>query len=369
MPFHRIQQARPWLGRTEADALAACIDRHWLHEGPAAGAFRLSLGQITGAPHVALAPNGMLGLLLALLALDLPAGGEVVMPGFASMAPASAVLMAGLRPVLVDVDPHTFTARPEAFERALGPRTVALMPAHLHGQAAQAAELAQVGRRLGLPVIEHAAHGCGVRYRQQHAGTFGDIGVLEFGPDGALSIGEGAALLCADQRLARRISLLRSLGSESDESPARELVGLNLRVTDLQCAVGQAQITRLPQIRTERQRRFQMYMEGLSGVRPLRFMKIDPHSECIAPSFPVLCPRAAELRHALEHEGVQTRPMFLPLHRQPALRERVDAADLPMCDTLHGEGLLLPMHAGLQDSDVHHVIDVIHRTLGRRATG
>lgn len=368
MQFHRIQQVQPWLGRQETDALAACVDRNWLTEGPAAAAFRQSLTQLTGANHVALAPNGTLGLFLALLGLDLPRGGEIIMPGFTFMASASAAIFAGLKPVLVDVDPHTFAARPEAFERAITPRTVALMPVHIYGQAAYAADVAQLGRKHGLPVIEDAAQACGVRHKGQHAGTFGDIGVISFFADKSVTMGEGAAVLIRDAALARRISLLRNQGRESSGSFVHEALGMNFRITDLQCAVGHAQLARITQVRSDRLRRYQRYRDGLAGLAQVRFMKIDPPSDFIPFRFPLLCPRMPELRDALETAGVQTRSMFYPLHRQPCLQGVVDPVDLPICDTLHGEGLCLPIHQGMSDSDVDHTIEVIRNTLARRSS-
>lgn len=367
MQFHQIQQVQPWLGRSELEALNGCIERNWLTEGPAASAFRQSLSQLTGAPHVALAPNGTLGLFLALLALDLPRGSEIIIPGFTFMASASAAVFAGLKPVLIDVDPNTFTARPEAFERAITPRTSALMPVHIYGQAAYAAEIAAVGKRHGLAVIEDAAQACGVRYRGQHAGTFGDVGVISFFADKTITMGEGAVVLSRDQLLARRISLLRNQGRESSGSFIHEALGMNFRVTDMQCAVGQAQIARLPQVKADRLRRYQLFQESLKGLEQLRFMRVDPNSEFVPFRFPILCPRMPELREALETAGVQTRSMFYPLHRQPCLQGLVEAVDLPICDTLYGEGLCLPIHQGVQDSDVHHMVEVIRRTLSRRS--
>jgi perosamine synthetase len=367
MQFHQIQQVQPWLGRSELEALNGCIERNWLTEGPAASAFRQSLSQLTGAPHVALAPNGTLGLFLALLALDLPRGSEIIIPGFTFMASASAAVFAGLKPVLIDVDPNTFTARPEAFERAITPRTSALMPVHIYGQAAYAAEIAAVGKRHGLAVIEDAAQACGVRYRGQHAGTFGDVGVISFFADKTITMGEGAVVLSRDQLLARRISLLRNQGRESSGSFIHEALGMNFRVTDMQCAVGQAQIARLPQVKADRLRRYQLFQESLKGLEQLRFMRVDPNSEFVPFRFPILCPRMPDLRQALETAGVQTRSMFYPLHRQPCLQGLVDPVDLPICDTLYGEGLCLPIHQGVQDSDVHHMVDVIRRTLSRRS--
>ena len=363
MQIQRVQQVQPWIGRPETEAIEACLERNWLTEGPAAAAFRQNLGQLTGSPHISFAPNGTLGLFLALLALDLPRGSEVIIPGFTFMASASAAVFAGLKPVLIDVDPNTFAARPEAFERAITSRTSALMPVHIYGQAANAAEIAQIGRRRGLAVIEDAAQACGVRYRGQHAGTFGDVGVISFFADKSITMGEGAVVMARDPALARRISLIRNQGRESSGTFVHEMLGMNFRVTDLQCALGNAQLARLPQVRADRLRRYNLYAETLAGLPQMRLMRLDPNSDFIPFRFPLLCPRMPELREALENASIQTRSMFYPLHRQPCLQGLIDPVDLPICDTLFGEGLCLPIHQGVSDEDVRRACDIIRHTL------
>lgn len=362
-----IQQVQPWLGKPELEAVEGCIQRNWLTEGPAAQTFRQQLGLLTGAPHVALAPNGTLGLFLALLGLNLPRGSEIIIPGFTFMASASAAVFAGLKPVLIDVDPHTFSARPEAFERAITSRTKALMPVHIYGQAAYATEIAELGKRYNIAVIEDAAQACGVHHRGRHAGTLGDVGVISFFADKTVTMGEGAAVISKDADLAHRINLLRNQGRESSGTFVHEALGMNFRITDMQCAIGSAQLQRLSAIKADRLRRYQLYQEGLSGLKQVRFMKTDPHSDFIPFRFPILCPQISAIREALEKAKVQTRSMFYPLHRQPCLQGIVDPVDLPICDTLHGEGLCLPIHQGVSEDDIQKIVDIIRHTLSRQA--
>jgi perosamine synthetase len=358
-----LSQVQPWLDQAESDAVLACLDRQWLTEGPQAACLRERLSVLTGAQQVVLAPNGTLGLYLALLALNLPRGSEVVMPSFTFMATASAAVFAGLKPVLIDVDPNTFSATPAAFERAVTPRTSLLMPVHIYGQAAYAAEIAALGDRLGLPVLEDAAQACGVRYRGRHAGTLGTLGVLSFFADKSVTMGEGGAVMTNDVALGRRLKLLRNQGREHSGTFIHEALGMNFRVTDMQCAVGNVQLGRLEQVRVDRLRRYGLYAEGLRGLPGVELMAVDPDSEFIPFRFPFLCQRMPEVRMALDALGVQTRSMFYPLHRQPCLEGIVDPVKLPVSERLYEEGICLPIHQAVQDAEVERIVAVVRSVL------
>lgn len=358
-----VCQVQPWLDAAEQEAVAGCFERQWLTEGPQAAYLRDQLGTLTQAAHVALAPNGTLGLFLALLALDLPRGSEVIMPSFTFMATASAAVFAGLKPVLVDVDPHTFSATPEAFERAVTARTSAFMPVHIYGQAAYAEDVAALGERLDIPVLEDAAQACGVRYRGRHAGTLGTLGVLSFFADKSVTMGEGGAVLTDDAALGRRLKLLRNQGREHSGTFVHEALGMNFRVTDMQCAVGNVQLARLEQVRADRLRRYALYEEGLRGLPGLEFMAVDPDSEFIPFRFPLLSRRMPELRQALEAAGVQTRSMFYPLHLQPCLKGLIDPVSLPVSERLYEQGICLPIHQGVTDEEVAQIVGLIRSTL------
>lgn len=364
----KVSQVQPWLDEAERAAAAGCFDRQWLTEGPQAAFLRDQLGALTGASQVALAPNGTLGLFLALLALDLPRGSEVVMPSFTFMATASAAVFAGLKPVLVDVDPHTFSATPEAFARAVTPRTRLFMPVHIYGQAAYAEDVAALGERLDIPVLEDAAQACGVRYRGRHAGTLGTLGVLSFFADKSVTMGEGGAVLTHDAALGRRLKLLRNQGRESSGTFVHEALGMNFRVTDMQCAVGNVQLGRLEHVRADRLRRYALYADELRGLPGLEFMSVDPESEFIPFRFPFLSRRMPEIRQALEAVGVQTRSMFYPLHRQPCLQGLIDPVDLPVSDRLYEQGLCLPIHQDVSDEEVRQIAAVIRTTLATRVS-
>jgi perosamine synthetase len=181
-------------------------------------------------------------------------------------------------------------------------------------------------------------------------------------------MGEGGAVLTSDAALGRRLKLLRNQGRENSGTFVHEALGMNFRVTDMQCAVGNVQLGRLEHVRADRLRRYALYDEALRDVPGLEFMAVDSDSEFIPFRFPFLCKRMPEVRTALEAAGVQTRSMFYPLHRQPCLAGIVDPVELPVCDRLYEEGLCLPIHQGVSDAEVAQIASVIRGTLTTRVS-
>jgi len=342
----------------EIDGVVDVIQRGWLTEGPRALEFVDAIKQETGAKHAVLAPNGTLGLFLGLLALDLPRGSEILIPAFTFYASASAAVFAGLTPVFVDVDPYTFNLDVDSLEAHLSDRTSAIMPVHIYGLAARIDAVRAFAQRHQLKVIEDAAQAYSVRYRGRHVGTWGDVGVISFFADKTFTTGEGAVVLTNDDHLHNRLRLLRNQGRINSGTFIHEALGMNFRITDLQCAVGLAQLRKVPRIVEAKRRNFARYVANLDGVEGIRWMHAQPGQDFVPFRFPILSDRRAALAAALERAGVQTRSLFYPLHLQPPLRP-YSRGPLPVAERLYAEGICLPVHASLQESDIDHITDVI----------
>jgi perosamine synthetase len=359
----RISQVHPYLGDDELAGVADAIQRDWLTEGPHAERFLAEIQAQTGARHAVLAPNGTLGLFLALLALDLPCGSEILIPSFTFFASASAAVFAGLRPVFVDADPHTFNFDVDSLESLVTDQTRAIMPVGVYGHTPPMDRVMDFAHRFGLKVIEDAAQLYGVSYRGRHAGTFGDVGVISFFADKTVTTGEGGVVLTDDDELCRRLRLLRNQGREHSGTFVHESLGMNFRVTDMQCAVGNVQLRKLPEIVARKQHNHSRYIAGLSGVRGLRFQMVQDGSTYVPFRFAVLTDRRDAVIAALESAGVQTRGFFVPLHLQPALEEYA-FRPLPVSENLYADGLCLPVHVGLSDADIDEICDIIRTVHG-----
>lgn len=354
----RITQIAPLFDDDEVEGVIGSIRRGWLTEGPNAADFIETIKRETGARHAVLAPNGTLGLFLALLALDLPHGSEVLVPAFTFYASASAAVFAGLVPVFVDADPETFNLDVGSLESLVTERTSAIMPVHVYGHAAAIDQVVDFAWRHDLRVIEDAAQAYGVSYKERHAGTWGDVGVISFFADKTITTGEGGVVLTNDGSVYERLRLLRNQGRPHSGTFIHEALGMNFRMTDLQCAVGLAQLRKLPTITAAKRRNHERYVENLQGVAGISWLRVQEGSTHVPFRFAMLSDRRDAVMEALEADRIQTRSFFYPLHMQPPLR-KYNRGPLPVSENLYGQGLCLPVHADLTMSDIDEISQII----------
>jgi perosamine synthetase len=354
----RIPQISPTFDDDEISRVIGSIRAGWLTEGPQAAQFLDSVRASTGARHAVLAPNGTLGLFLGLLALDLPRDSEILVPAFTFYASASAAVFAGLRPVFVDADPATFNLDVSALERLVTDNTSAIMPVHIYGQCAPMDAVAEFAARHGLAVIEDAAQAYGVHYQGRHAGTWGDVGVISFFADKTITTGEGGVLLTDDETLYEKLRLLRNQGRVHSGTFIHDSLGMNFRVTDLQCAVGNAQLRKLPKIVAAKRANHERYAANLADVEGLRWLQVQPGSDHVPFRFALVSEHRERVVAALEHAGIQTRSFFYPLHLQPAL-QCYGRGPLPVAEDLYRKGICLPIHPDLTSDDIDEISAII----------
>ncbi len=367
MSWH-VPQFAPDLGEPEYAALRACFEDNWITEGPRSAEFLRLAQDLTGARYAVLAPNGTLALYLALRALGIGPGDDVIVPDFTFMGSATAVEMTGATPVFCDIDPQTLQAGPEHFAAALTPRTRAIMPVHIYGMACPIGPLADWAAARGLRVCEDAAQAIGVRFEGRHAGTFGDAGCFSFFADKTVTTGEGGLIVTADEPCYERLRLLRNQGRMDRGSFIHPAIGYNFRLTDLQAAVGVVQFRKLDDIIARKHALLRAYHERLDGLPQVRFIHVTPGSNYIPFRVAIYAERAAELMKFMEQRRIQTRTFFYPLHRQPAfamLREtaeygpRMRDARFPGATYAWENGVCLPSFPALPLDRLHYVCDAI----------
>lgn len=357
----RISQVQPDLDDREVAAAAETVRSGWLTEGPRAEEFLAAIRAQTGARHAVLAPNGTLGLFLALLALDLPRDSEILIPTFTFFASASAAVFAGLRPVFVDADPDTFNLDVESLESLVSDQTRAIMPVGVYGHTPPMDRIMDFARRHDLAVLEDAAQCYGVSYRGRHAGTWGQAGVISFFADKTVTTGEGGVVLTDDDEIYRRLRLLRNQGREHSGSFIHDTLGMNFRVTDMQCAVGAAQLRKLPDIVARKQHNHRRYAANLADVDGVRLQRIQDGSTHVPFRFAIIAEKRADIQTALESAGIQTRGFFLPLHLQLPLKKYSEVR-FPVAEELHRDGLCLPIHTGITDADIDEICQIVRKS-------
>jgi dTDP-4-amino-4,6-dideoxygalactose transaminase len=355
--------------RRELDeAVARVLDSGWFVLGPEGEAFERELAAALGARDAVAVGNGTDALHLALRALGVGPGDEVVTTSISAAFTGLAVLQAGARPVFVDVDPRTLNLDPAAVARAVTPRTKALLPVHLYGHPADMAPLLALAAERGLAVLEDACQAHGALHDGRPVGTLAGergLGALSFYPTKNLGgLGDGGAVLVDDPAAAARLRRLRN-GGQSDRY-RHEVAGVNSRLDELQAALLRAGLGHLVAW-TERRRAIAAFylreLEG-SGVEPLRE---QPYARAVHHLFVVRHPRRDALAAALREEGVGTLIHYpIPLHLQPAFAGLGGRpGDLPVAERATGEILSLPLYPELTDEQARAVVAAVRAAAER----
>ena len=345
--------------KAEVDAaIAEVIDSSAFINGPAVGRFASALAQYTGAAHVITCGNGTDALQIALMALGLKPGDEVIVPAFTYVASAEVIALLGLRPVLVDVDRETFNTDIRFIESALTPRTRAVIPVHLFGQSCDMAPILDFAAARGLYVVEDNAQSLGALYtfpdgRNRHTGTLGHIGCTSFFPSKNLGCyGDGGALFTDDPDLAERIRMIANHGQRVKYR--HDVVGCNSRLDTLQAAVLEVKLRHLDEYCAARQEaaaRYRTLLHGLEGIA------LPAESHCGTHVYHQFTLKVADgrrnaFKEHLASRGIPSMIYYpLPLHRQQAYRQ--EGLSFPVAEELAGSVLSLPMHtelnAGVQE--------------------
>ena len=259
-----IPAAKPLIGAEERAAVDRVLQSGMMAQGPEVAAFENEFSAIVAGRHSIAVNSGTSGLHMALVAVGIKEGDEVIVPSFTFAATANAVALTGATPVFVDIDPRTFNIDPAAIEAAITPRTRAIQPVHLYGQPAAMQEIMAIAARHNLLVVEDAAQAHMASLDGTPVGAFGTTGVFSFYPTKNMTSGEGGMITTASEEIARQCRLLRNQGME--KRYANEIVGFNTRMTDIHAAIGRVQLTKLAGWTAQRRDNAKFLDENLKGV-------------------------------------------------------------------------------------------------------
>ena len=347
------------------EAMQEVLDSATFVQGPVVDQFAAELSEYLGGAHVIPCANGTDALTLALLSLNLPAGAEVIVPAFTYVATLEAAALLGLRPVLVDVRPDTFTLDPAAAEAAITPRTGAIIAVHLFGQCADLEALRTISTRHGVALIEDNAQAIGATFRfasgeTAFAGAVGDVGTTSFFPSKNLGcLGDGGALLTRD---AARAALLQQLANHGQSQKYHhQHVGLNSRLDALQAALLRVKLRQLPANTAARQAVAARYDAALAAVPGLAIPARDARSSHVFHQYTVQLTEAGrrdDLQNHLRHLGIPTMIYYpLPVHAQPAYAYLgYQAGQFAVAERLCGAVLSLPIHPLLTVAQQEYVV-------------
>jgi len=361
IPLLKLDPADPALVEELLEVVARVASTGAFTMGHELEAFEQEFAEYCETGHAIGVSSGTEALVLALKALGIGQGDEVIVPANSFIATAEAVSLAGATPRLVDVDPETHLITAAAVEQAIGPRTKAVIPVHLMGATVDMAPLMDVARAAGLYVVEDCAQAHGARYRDQRVGTFGDLGCFSMYPTKNLGAwGDGGAVVCADAGLADRVRLLRSHG----EGPRyhHSIVGTTARLDALQAALLRVKLRRLEGWNDDRRRIGAALRTGLEGTSLELPAASSDAGDHVYHLFIVRTSRREALRAFLGERGIATAVHYpIPIHRTGAYADLgLGEGSLPVAERLADEICTLPLYPLMPDEEVARVIDAVH---------
>jgi len=358
----KIPQLQPFIGKEELENLETSIKNKWITEGPFSEELLDLIKSFTGSKHALFAPNGTLGLFLGLLGIEIEKGDEVIVPNFTFNASGSSVVFAGAKPVFVDVNIDDYHILPEKIIPKITNKTKAIMPVHIYGQSADLNLINKIAEDHKLKVIEDAAQSLGVFYNNQHTGTFGDVGVISFFADKTITMGEGAVILTNNDDIYEKIKFLRNQGRPNSGTFIHPFLGMNFRVTDLQCGVGVAQFKKFETIKNRKIENYNLYKENLNNIDEVIFVNELDYCNFVPFRAPIRVRKLNKLIPHLESKGIQSRGFFYPMHKQPCYASFDYAnSEFKNSNKLFNEGLALPVYPDLKKQEILTICSTIKK--------
>lgn len=359
----RLPVAEPSFGEKELVYMSECVLTGWVSSaGRFVPLFEEMFADFCGTSYAVATSSGTSALHLALLSLDIGPGDEVIVPSLTFIATANAVSYTGADPVFVDSEPETWNIDPNLIESAITPRSKAIIPVHLYGHPANLDPILEIASRHNLAVVEDAAEAHGALYKGQKVGGIGDAGIFSFYGNKIITTGEGGMITTNRSDVAEKARVLRDHGTSPKRRYWHSVLGYNYRITNIQAALGVAQMEKSEAILSAKRRVAQEYNDALRGVRGITLPPEAPWAHSVYWLFSILVEADAfgQTRDAtmtsLSEQGIETRPLFPPLHTQP-IYDR--GQRLPVAEHLSGVGLSLPSAVGLNLDDIRRVANAV----------
>ena len=361
----------PVLGENEAKYVLDCLQTGWISSaGAYIEKFEQQWASYCGMRHGIAVSNGTAALQIAVGCLQLDPGDEVIMPSFTIISCIQAIIYYGLKPVLVDCDPDTWCMDVTQIETKITPRTRAIMPVHMYGHPVDMDPVIELANRYGLKIIEDAAEVHGGEYKGRKCGGMGDISCFSFFANKIITTGEGGMLLTNDDAYADRARKLRNLCFEPGRRFVHRELGFNYRLTNMQAAIGLAQVEKIEQLVQRKIEIGQYYLNKLKGVSGIQLPVEREWAKNVYWMFGLILDEstgetAESFAKKMRDEGIETRPYFLGMHEQPIFISQgmFEGESYPVTERVARQGIYIPTGLNLTHDMQGQVVNAMHKLL------
>lgn len=350
---------KPQIGELEKEYVKECLDSTWISsKGAFIEKFEKGFADFCGMKYSVSTSNGTTALHTALLACGIGPGDEVIVPTFTYIASVNAIRYCGATPVFVDSEPATWQMDPSQIEQLITEKTRAVLVVHLYGHPCDMERITKVARRNRLLIVEDCAEAIGTRFDNKIAGTFGDISAFSFFGNKTITTGEGGMILSNNEELIMRSRLIKGQGLDPHKEYWHTVIGYNYRMTNIEAAIGLAQLSRVNDIIRKKRELAEWYKEELKGLPVILHPENTRafHSYWMVTILTGPSEQRSGLREKLAGEGVETRPTFHPVHRMPMY---MDKGSFPVADDLSHKGINLPSYPALKREEVGFICQII----------
>jgi len=366
MEKNEIPVCEPTLSGREIEYLTNCIKTNWISsKGNYVVEFEKEFSRFCNANYGIATSSGTTALHLALVALGIGKNDEVIVPTLTMIATTNPVIFAGATPVFVDSEPNTWNIDVSAIEEKITDRTKAILPVHIYGHPVDMDPLLKIAKKHNLFVIEDAAEAHGAEYKGKIVGCLGDIGCFSFYTNKIITTGEGGMAITNSNETADRLNSFRDLAHSKEKRYLHYEIGFNYRMTNLQAAIGLAQMEKIDEYINARRNHARLYNSILKDIKGVTLPPEADWAKNIYWLYSILIEDdfgigRDELIAKLAEEGIETRPFFIPMHKQPVFQKMgLISGDFPIADELCAKGICLPSSSSLEEKQIKYVCNAI----------
>jgi len=352
-----IPVAEPYLGEEELENIKKCVKSSWISSiGEYVDRFENDFSKYCNAKFGVSVMNGTVALHLALAALGIGKGDEVIIPDFTFVATANAVSYTGAKPVLVDVDERTWTIDVDKIKEKINDKTKAIIPVHLYGHPCDMDPIMELAKERGIFVIEDAAEAHGAEYKGKKVGSIGHIGCFSFYGNKIITTGEGGMCVTNDKKIAERMRFLKDHGMSKEKRYWHDEIAFNYRMTNMQAAIGVAQLEKIDKIISIKRKNASLYNSLLKDVKGVVLPPEEEWAKNVYWMYSILVDNRDELMKKLKDNGIDSRPFFYPMHELPMYTV---SGGFSVSSDISKKGINLPSSPKLTEEEIRKITDVI----------